>query len=80
MNDTFHIRPCRIDGGVQSEAGLVDSQIGAAPVHDLTLKVYLHLRSEADDEGFEFTDGEVGLKRQRGLSRHQDRISPDWKQ
>lgn len=45
MYDTLDIRPCGVDGGVEIEAGLVDAEVGAAPVDYLTLKVYLHLES-----------------------------------
>lgn len=50
MYDTLNIGPCRIDGRVESEASLVHPEIGAAPVHYLTLKVYLHLESMADNK------------------------------
>lgn len=51
MYDRLDIGPCSVDGGVEGEAGLVDPKIGAAPVDYLTLKVYLHLESRADDNG-----------------------------
>lgn len=51
MYDTLDIGPCSVDGGVEDEAGLVDPEIGAAPVYYLTLKVYLHLESRADNKG-----------------------------
>lgn len=43
VDDTLDVRPCSIDGGVESETGLVDPEVGAASVHYLAMKVYLHL-------------------------------------
>lgn len=51
MNNTLDIGPWGVDGRVEGEASLVDPEIGAAPVHYLTLKVYLHLESRADNKG-----------------------------
>lgn len=45
--DTLDIRTRGIDGRVEKKAGLVDPEIGAAPIHYLTLKVYLHLEFTA---------------------------------
>lgn len=44
MYNTLDIGPCSIDGRVEHEAGLIDSQVGASSVYDLTLKVYLYLK------------------------------------
>ena len=51
MYDTLDIGPCSIDGGVEGETSLVDPEISAASVHNLTLKVYLHLESRPDNGG-----------------------------
>lgn len=43
MYNTLDIGPSSKDGRVENEASLVDPEVGAAPVHDLTLEIYLHL-------------------------------------
>lgn len=45
MDNTLDVRPGSVDGRVENEAGLVDPEVGAAPVHNLTLNVDLHLES-----------------------------------
>lgn len=44
MHDAPDIRPGGIDGGVQREASLVDSQVSAPTVHYITLEVYFNLK------------------------------------
>lgn len=51
MYDTLDIGPCSIDSRVEGETGLVDPEISAASVHNLALKVYLHLESRPDNGG-----------------------------
>lgn len=48
MYDTLDVGPRSIDGRVEGEAGLVEPEVSAAPIHDLSLEVYLHLESKAE--------------------------------
>lgn len=47
--DTLDIRTRGVDGRVESETSLVDSKVGAAPVHYFTLEINLHLESTTDN-------------------------------
>lgn len=47
VNNTLHIRPGRVNGRVKSKASLVHPEVGAPPVHYLSLEVDLHLEDEA---------------------------------
>lgn len=48
--DALDVGPRGVDGGVQGEAGLVDPQVGAAPVYHLPLEVDLHLEGRASNQ------------------------------
>lgn len=43
VHDALDVGPRGVDGAVEVEAGQVDPEVGASPVHYLTLKVDLHL-------------------------------------
>lgn len=68
MYDTVDIGPRSIDGRVEVEAGLVDPEISAAPVHHLTLTVYLHLESRAHNNGLIKAIGLMNVIRTTGSS------------
>lgn len=56
MYDALDIRPCSVDGRVESKASLVDPEVGATPVHYLTLEVNLHLDTMAGSTGLTSTE------------------------